>query len=140
MLNKAILIGHVGSDPELGTFQNGDEYANFSLATSESWKDKNTGEKRERTEWHRISVVSPPLVKVVKNYVKKGSRLYIEGKMTTRKWTDKNGVERYTTSVVLSGFNAKMILTDSKGNGERAPAEPDMPEEPQPDENSDVPF
>ena len=113
-LNKAQLIGNVGQDPKLSATKEGKEIASFSLATSESWKDKNTGEKQSKTEWHNMVVFSQGLVNVIKNYVKKGSKLYIEGKLHTRKWTDKNGIDKYTTEVVLQGFDSKLILLDSK--------------------------
>lgn len=113
-VNKVILIGNVGKDPEIRSTQDGKEIANLSIATSESWKDKATGEKREKTEWHRVVIFSEALTGVVKNYVKKGSKIYIEGSLATRKWTDKDGAEKYSTEVVLQGFNAKLMLLDSK--------------------------
>lgn len=113
-LNKVLLIGNVGKDPEIRTTQDGKEIASLTLATSDSWKDKNTGERRERTEWHRIVIFSDGLVNVVKNYVKKGSKLFLEGNLQTRKWTDSAGVERYTTEVVLQGFNCSLTMLDSK--------------------------
>jgi len=116
-LNKVSLIGNVGKDPEIRTTQDGKELANLVLATSESWKNKATGEKQERTEWHRIVVFSEGLVSVVKNYVKKGSKLYIEGALKTRKWTDASGQEKYTTEIVLQGYNASLIMLDgNKGS------------------------
>lgn len=116
-VNKVILIGNVGSDPEVRQFQNGGQVASFSLATSETWKDKGTGERREKTEWHRISVFSEGLVRVVQNYVKKGSKLYIEGQLETRKWQDRDGNDRYTTEVVLRGFGGTLTMLDSRGGG-----------------------
>lgn len=110
MLNKVTLIGNLGQDPEIRQASDGREIANFSLATTERWKDKNTGERREKTEWHRIVIFSQGLVSVVKNYVKKGSKLYIEGQLQTRKWTDNNGVDRYITEVVLQNFNSNLQL------------------------------
>jgi single-strand DNA-binding protein len=112
-VNKVILVGNVGQDPEVRQFQNGGQVASFSLATSETWKDKNTGERREKTEWHRIAVFSEGLVRVVQNYVKKGSKLYVEGQLETRKWQDKDGQDRYTTEVVLRGFNSTLTMLDS---------------------------
>ena len=103
-LNKVILIGNVGKDPEIRTTQDGKEIATFVLATSDSWKDKATSEKKEKTEWHRIVIFSEGLVNVVKNYVKKGSKLFIEGSLQTRKWNDNAGIERYTTEIVMKGF------------------------------------
>ncbi|MEZ5998309.1 MAG: single-stranded DNA-binding protein [Hyphomonas sp.] len=116
-VNKVILVGNVGQDPEVRQFQNGGQVASFCLATSETWKDKNTGERKERTEWHRISVFNEGLVRVVQNYVKKGSKLYIEGQLETRKWQDKDGQDRYTTEVVLRGFNAVLTMLDSRSDG-----------------------
>lgn len=113
-VNKVILIGNVGKDPEIRSTQDGREIANLSIATSESWKDKNTGERKEKTEWHRISIFNEGLVGVVKNYVKKGSKLYIEGQLQTRKWTDKDGVEKYSTEVVLQNFGGTLVMLDSK--------------------------
>ena len=119
-INKVILVGNVGQDPEVRQFQNGGQVASFSLATSETWKDRNTGERKEKTEWHRISVFNEGLVRVVQNYVKKGSKLYIEGQLETRKWQDKDGNERYTTEVVLRGFNAVLTMLDSRGGEGRS--------------------
>ncbi len=113
-INKVILVGNVGQDPEVRSTQDGREVANFSLATSESWKDKNTGERRDKTEWHRIVIFSQGLVGIVKNYVKKGSKLYIEGSLQTRKWTDNQGVEKFTTEVILQNFNSTLQILDSK--------------------------
>ncbi len=117
-LNKVTLIGNVGKDPEIRNFQNGDKVAEFSVATSESWKDKTTGEKKEKTEWHNISVTNQGLVKVIESYVKKGTKLYIEGKLETQKYKDKDGADRYTTKIVLKPFNGEIKLLS--GNGEKA--------------------
>jgi single-strand DNA-binding protein len=114
-VNKVILIGNIGREPEIRTTQDGKEIANLALATSESWKDRNTGERREKTEWHRIVVFNEGLVGVIKNYVHKGSKLYIEGQLQTRKWTDPSGVEKYSTEIVLQNFNGTLTLLDSKG-------------------------
>jgi len=113
-INKVILVGNVGSEPEVKTFPQGGKVANFSLATSERWNDKDTGEKREKTEWHRIAVHSEGLVKVIENYVKKGSKLYIEGQLQTRKWQDQSGSDRYSTEIVLRGFGATLVLLDPR--------------------------
>jgi single-strand DNA-binding protein len=121
MLNKVTLIGNIGQDPEVRAMQSGDEVVTLSLATSERWKDKTTGEKKEKTEWHRVVVFSPGLVNVIKNYVKKGSKIYVEGKLQTRKWQDNSGQDKYSTEVVLNGFNAKLLLLDSKGSGQSSP-------------------
>jgi single-strand DNA-binding protein len=117
-LNKVTLIGNVGADPEIKATQDGRELATFSLATSESWKDKSTGEKKNKSEWHRIVVFSQGLTRIIKNYVKKGSKLYIEGQLQTRKWTDTNGVEKYTTEIVLQNFNSNMIMLSSNTNSD----------------------
>jgi len=109
-VNKVILLGNLGQDPEIRSTSDGREIANFSMATTESWKDKNTGEKRDKTEWHRVVVFSQGLVGIVKNYVKKGSKLYIEGQLQTRKWTDNNGVDKYTTEIVLQNFNSTLQI------------------------------
>ncbi len=115
-LNKVVLIGNLGRDPEIRTTGDGRELANFSIATSESWKDKATGERKEKTEWHRIVVFSEGLVRVIKSYVKKGTKLYIEGQLQTRKWVDNENKERYTTEIVLQNFNSTLILLDSRGD------------------------
>ncbi len=114
-VNKVMLIGNVGKDPEIRTTQDGKEIANLVLATSETWKDKSTGEKREKTEWHRIVIFSEGLVNVVKNYVKKGAKLFVEGSLQTRKWTDKEGAERFTTEIVLQGYSCGLTMLDSRG-------------------------
>ncbi len=116
-LNKVTLIGNLGKDPEIRTTSDGRELANFSIATSESWKDKVTGERKDKTEWHRVVVFNEGLVRVIKSYVKKGSKLYIEGQLQTRKWTDSDNQERYTTEIVLQNYNSSLILLDSKGEG-----------------------
>ena len=116
-VNKVILVGNLGKDPEIRSTQDGREIASFSIATSESWKDKSSGERKEKTEWHNIVVFNPQLVTVVKNYVKKGSKLYIEGALQTRKWTDKDGHDRYSTEVVLQNFNGNLTMLDSKRDG-----------------------
>ena len=116
-VNKVILVGNLGQDPEIRSTNDGREIANFSIATSENWKDKSTGERKEKTEWHRVVVFSSGLVGVIKNYVKKGTKLYIEGQLQTRKWTDSNGVDKYTTEVVLQNYNSSMQIIDSKGSG-----------------------
>lgn len=113
-LNKVILIGNVGRDPEIRTTNDGKEIVSFSIATSESWKDRGTGERKERTEWHRITVFNEGLVNVIKNYVQKGSKLYIEGNLQTRKWQDASGMDKYSTEVVLQNYNATLILLDSR--------------------------
>ena len=116
-LNRAMIIGNVGNAPEIRTAADGRKVATFSLATSESWKDKETGEKKEATEWHRVVCFNQNICGVIEQYVKKGSKLYVEGQMKTRKWTDNSGIERYTTEVVLSAFRGEIQLLDCKGNG-----------------------
>ena len=116
-VNKAIILGNVGNQPEIKSTQDGRTVANFSVATSESWKDKNSGEKKEKTEWHRVTAFGN-LAEIVKNYVKKGSKVYVEGSIQTRKWTDKEGVERYTTEIILQGFNSTIQLLDGKKDEE----------------------
>jgi single-strand DNA-binding protein len=122
-VNKVIIVGNLGKDPEIRTFQNGGRVASFSVATSESWKDKSTGEKKERTEWHRISVLNENLVGIVERFLKKGSKVYLEGQLETRKWTDKEGKERYSTEVVLRPFRGELTMLDGKSaNGNAAPS------------------
>ena len=116
-LNKVLLIGRLGADPEIKQMVNGKNVARLSLATSNTWKDKNTGEKKEKTEWHRIVIFNEGLVNVVQQYVKKGAQVYIEGQLTTRKWKDeKSGLDRYSTEVVLQGFNSSFKILSSKNN------------------------
>ena len=116
-LNKVLLIGRLGSDPEIKQMVNGKSVARFSLATSNTWKDKNTGEKKEKTEWHRVVIFSEGLVKVVQQYVKKGAQVYVEGQLTTRKWKDeKAGIDKYSTEVVLQGFNSSFKILSNKSN------------------------
>jgi len=115
-VNKVILIGNVGKDPEVRTFGNGGKVANFSVATSESWKDRQTGEKKEKTDWHNIAIFNEGLVGIVERYVKKGSKIYIEGQLKTRKWTDRDGNDKYTTEVVLQGYNGSLTLLDSRNS------------------------
>ena len=124
-VNKVILVGNLGKDPEIRSTQDGREIANMTLATSESWKDKNSGERKERTEWHRIVIFNEGLVKVAKSYLKKGSKLYLEGQLQTRKWTDQQGVEKYSTEVVLQGFGATLTMLDSPSDrGDQSTSRP----------------
>jgi len=122
MLNKCTIIGNLGQDPEIRFAANGNAIANFSVATTEKWKDKN-GERQEKTEWHRVTIFGK-LAEVVEKYVHKSSKVYIEGKLSTRKWTDKEGVDRYTTEIVVDGFNGSLIMLDSKGAGSGQQAAP----------------
>lgn len=115
-INKVILVGNVGNDPEIKSMQSGDRVANLSIATSESWKDKATGERKEKTEWHRVVVFNQNLVNLVENYIKKGSKLYVEGQLETRSW-EQDGVKKYTTEIVLTRFKGEITMLDSKGSG-----------------------
>lgn len=116
-VNKVILIGNLGADPEVRKFQNGGSVCNLRIATSESWKDRNTGERREKTEWHSVAIFSEGLVRVAEQYLKKGSKVYIEGQLETRKWQDQNGADRYTTEVVLRNFNSSLVMLDGRRDG-----------------------
>ncbi|OCP01045.1 MULTISPECIES: single-stranded DNA-binding protein [unclassified Ensifer] len=116
-VNKVILIGNVGADPEIRRTQDGRPIANLRIATSETWRDRNSGERKEKTEWHTVVVFNEGLCKVVEQYVKKGAKLYIEGALQTRKWQDQNGNDRYSTEVVLQGFNSTLTMLDGRGEG-----------------------
>ena len=116
-INKVILLGRVGQDPEIRATSNGKEIANLSLATSESWKDKSTGEKKEKTEWHRVVIFNEGLVNLVKNYVAKGTQLYVEGVLQTRKWQDSSGQDKYSTEIVLQNYNGKIVLLGGGDQG-----------------------
>lgn len=113
-LNKVMLIGNVGKDPEIRTMNSGNEVALFSLATSEYWKDKTTGEKKDKTEWHRVVVYSQGLVNIIKNYVKKGTKLYVSGSIQTRKWVDAQGIDKHATEIILQGFTAELQILDQR--------------------------
>lgn len=114
-VNKVILVGNLGRDPEIRSLQDGSRVANLSVATSESWRDKASGERRERTEWHRVAIFNDRIVEVVEKYLHKGSKVYIEGQLQTRKWTDQQGQERYTTEVVLQRFRGELTMLDGRG-------------------------
>lgn len=116
-VNKVILIGNLGRDPETRTFNNGGKVCNLRLATSESWKDKQTGERRERTEWHSVAIFSEGLAGVAERYLRKGSKVYIEGQLRTRKWQDQSGNDRYSTEVVIDGFNGSLTMLDGRNDG-----------------------
>ena len=118
-INKVILVGNLGRDPEIRSMPNGDRIANLSIATSETWRDKSSGERKEKTEWHRVVIFNDNIVKVVENYVKKGSTVYIEGALQTRKWTDQQGVEKYSTEIVVSRFKGELTMLGGK-TGERS--------------------
>jgi len=116
-VNKVILVGNLGADPEIRRTQDGRPIANLSVATSESWRDRNSGERRERTEWHRVVIFSEGLCKVAEQFLRKGSKVYLEGQLQTRKWQDQNGQDRYSTEVVLQGFNSNLTMLDGRGEG-----------------------
>jgi len=116
-VNKVILVGNLGRDPEIRTFQNGGRVANITVATSESWKDKSSGERKEKTEWHRVVIFSEPLVGIAERYLKKGSKVFIEGQLETRKWQDQSGQDKYSTEVVLRPYRGELTMLDSKGGG-----------------------
>lgn len=116
-VNKVILIGNLGADPEIRRTQDGRPVANLRIATSESWKDRNTGERREKTEWHRVVIFNEGLCRIAEQYLKKGSKVYLEGQLQTRKWEDQSGQERYSTEVVLQGFNSSLTMLDGRGEG-----------------------
>src|SRR5213080_2760986 len=116
-VNKVILVGNLGKDPEVRRMQDGRPVVNLSVATSESWRDKATGERKEKTEWHRVVIFSEGLAKVAEQYLKKGAKVYIEGALQTRKWTDQSGVEKYSTEVVLQGFNSTLTMLDGRSGG-----------------------
>ncbi len=142
-VNKVILIGALGADPEVKSFQNGGRIANLRLATGERWKDKSTGEKKEKTEWHSVTLNSDGLVSVAERFLRKGSKVYLEGKLQTRKWQDQSGNDRYTTEIVVGGFDGKLVMLDGpKGAGsdtgarEQAPTQSGFAD----DLDDDVPF
>ncbi len=116
-VNKVILVGNLGADPEIRRTQDGRPIVNLRLATSESWRDKTTGERRERTEWHRVVIFNEALAKVAEQYLKKGSKIYVEGQLQTRKWQDQQGQDRYSTEVVLQGFSSQLTMLDRVGGG-----------------------
>jgi single-strand DNA-binding protein len=117
-LNKVMLIGNLGNDPDIRTMQNGGRVANLSIATSENWKDKNTGERREKTEWHRVVIFNEGLVGVCENYLKKGSKVFIEGALETRKWTDQQGQDKYSTEIVLKAYNGTLTMLDGRNDNQ----------------------
>lgn len=126
-LNKVILIGRLGADPQVATMNSGDKVVNLSLATSERWKDRNTGEQKEKTEWHRVVIFNDRLVDVAEKYLRKGSMIYIEGQLQTRKWTDQQGVEKYTTEIVLQRYRGELTMLGGRndGQGDGYPDSPD---------------
>lgn len=116
-VNKVIIVGNLGRDPEVRTFQNGGKVCNLRIATSENWKDRNTGERKERTEWHSVAIFSEPLAKIAEQYLRKGSKVYIEGQLETRKWQDQSGQDRYSTEVVLRPYRGELTLLDGRSSG-----------------------
>ena len=116
-VNKVIILGNLGADPEVRTFTNGGKVCNLRIATTERWRDKNTGENREKTEWHSVAIFSEGLVRVAEQYLRKGSSVYIEGKLQTRKWQDQSGNDRYSTEIVLQGFDSKLVMLGGRGEG-----------------------
>ncbi|MEZ5725593.1 MAG: single-stranded DNA-binding protein [Paracoccaceae bacterium] len=116
-VNKVILIGNLGADPEVRTFQNGGKVVNLRIATSEQWKDRNSGERQERTQWHSVAIFSEPLGRIAEQYLRKGSKVYLEGQLETRKWQDQSGQDRYTTEVVLRPYRGELTLLDGRGEG-----------------------
>ena len=116
-VNKVILVGNLGNEPEVRNLPSGGKVVNLSVATSERWRDRNTGEQREKTEWHRVVIFSEGLAKVAEQYLRKGSKVYLEGQLQTRKWQDQSGADKYSTEIVLQGFNASMVLLDGRGEG-----------------------
>jgi single-strand DNA-binding protein len=118
-VNKVILVGNLGRDPEIRTLNSGDKVANLNLATSETWRDRNSGERKERTEWHRVVIFNDNLIKVAENYLHKGSKIYIEGALQTRKYTDQSGAEKFSTEVVLQKFRGELTMLDGRGDGAR---------------------
>ena len=116
-VNKVILVGNLGRDPEVRSFQNGGKVVNLRIATSETWRDRNSGERREKTEWHSVAIFSEPLAKIAEQYLRKGSKIYVEGQLQTRKWQDQSGQDRYSTEVVLQGFNSVLTMLDGRNDG-----------------------
>ncbi|MEC8518576.1 MAG: single-stranded DNA-binding protein [Pseudomonadota bacterium] len=151
-INKVILVGNLGADPEIRQTKDGRPIANLSVATGESWKDKNTGERREKTEWHRVVIFNEGLAKIAEQYLRKGSKVYLEGQLQTRKWQDQNGQDKYTTEVVLQGYNGNLTMLDSRqGSGDFAGSSTESigsggggdslpPSSPGGDMDGDIPF
>lgn len=139
-VNKVILVGNLGADPEIKSFQNGGKIANLRVATSESWKDKSTGEQKERTEWNQVTLNSDGLVSVAERFLRKGSKIYLEGKLQTRKWQDQSGNDRYSTEISVGGFDGKLVMLDgAKGAGAAAPQQAE-PSDNHDSWDSEVPF
>jgi single-strand DNA-binding protein len=128
-LNKVELIGNLGKDPEIRTFQNGGRVAHLSIATTESWKDKTSGERKEQTEWHRVSIMAEGLITIAEKYLKKGAKVYVQGKLETRKWTDKDGHDQYTTEIVLRPYSSDLIMLDARKDQNGEVTVPELPED-----------
>ena len=140
-VNRVIIIGNLGRDPEIRTFQNGGKVCNLRIATSETWKDRNTGEKKERTEWHSVAIFSEPLANVAEQYLKKGSKVYIEGQLETRKWQDQNGQDKYSTEIALRPFSSTLTMLDgASGGGSSNGNTGGAPSGGAPDMGDDIPF
>lgn len=142
-LNKVMLIGNLGKDPETRRFPNGGQVVNFSIATAEKWRDKDTGEKKEKAEFHRVAIFNDGLCKIAEQYLRKGSKVYIEGQLQTRKWQDQSGNDRYSTEVVLQGFGGRLVLLDGRNEGERSAPRNDPPAtgaRPSAEIEDDIPF
>jgi len=141
-LNKVTLIGNLGNDPEIRSMNNGGKVATLSIATTETWKDKQSGEKREKSEWHRVVIFGDGLTRVAESYLKKGSKVYIEGSLQTRKWQDRDGNDKYTTEVVLQGFGGTLIMLDSRNSGGQSQRQErqDAPPSENFDMDDDIPF
>lgn len=120
-VNRVTILGNVGKEPDIRTMQNGNKVASFSVATAERWKDKNSGERKEKTEWHKVVVFNESLISIVERFLKKGSKVYIEGSLETRKWTDQSGSDRYNTEIVLKAFKGEIVLLDSKAESDETP-------------------
>jgi len=144
-VNKVIIIGNLGRDPEVRTFQNGNKVCNLRIATSEKWRDKNSGERKERTEWHSVAIFSEPLAKVAEQYLRKGSKVYIEGQLETRKWQDQSGNDKYSTEVVLRPYSSTLTMldggsNDDSGGGYGAPQQQQSQQQPSRDLDDEIPF
>lgn len=142
-VNKVILVGHLGRDPEMRSTNNGDRIANLNIATSESWRDRTSGERKERTEWHRVAIFNERLAEVAEKYLTKGSQVYVEGQLQTRKWTDQQGQEKYSTEIVLTKFRGELTMLGSKGGADRGEPErapPRQQRSTREDLDDDIPF
>lgn len=139
-LNKVMIIGNLGADPEIRSFQNGGRVCNLRVATSENWKDKNTGERKEQTEWHSVAIFPDGLIDVCENYLRKGSKVYVEGQLQTRKWQDQNGNEHYRTEIVLRGFNGTLTMLDGPGDRREPDGSRGHSQQTQDELDDDIPF